>query len=32
MYDHGGTSDRDATKELPTPTVDDSGKVNIGKI
>ena len=32
MYDHGGTSVRDVIKRLPTPTVDDSGKVSIGKI
>ena len=31
LYDHEGTSDRDITKRLPTPTVDDSGKVSIGK-
>ena len=32
LYDHGGSSDPDVTKELPTPTVNDSGKVSIGKI
>ena len=32
LYDHGGTSDQDITKGLPTPTIDDSGKVSIGKI
>ena len=32
LYDHGGTSDQDAIKGLPTPTIDDSGKVSIGKI
>ena len=32
LYDHRGTSDRDVTKGLPTPTVDDNGKVSITKI
>ena len=32
LYDHGGTSDWDIIKGLPTPTVDDSGKVSIEKI
>ena len=32
LYDHGGTSDRNATKWLPTPTMDDSGKVSIEKV
>ena len=32
LYDHGRTSDQDVTKRLPTPTVDDSGKVNIEKV
>ena len=32
LYDHGGTSDQDYTQWLPTPTVDDNGKVNIRKI
>ena len=32
LYDHGGTSDQDVTKGLPTPTVDDSEKVSIKKI
>ena len=32
LYDHGGTSDQNATKGLPTLTIDDSGKVSIRKI
>ena len=32
LHDHGETSDWDVTKELPTPTMTDSGKVNIEKI
>ena len=32
LYDHGETSDWDVTKGLPTPIVDDSGKVSIEKI
>ena len=32
LYNHGGTSDWDAIKRLLTPTIDDNGKVNIGKI
>ena len=32
LYDHRGTSDRDVTKGLPTPTVGDNGKVSITKI
>ena len=25
LYDHGGTTDRDVTKGLPTPIINDSG-------
>ena len=32
LYDHGGISDQDVRKGLPTPTVDDNGKVSIRKI
>ena len=32
LYDHGETSDWDVIEGLPTPTIDDSRKVNIGKI
>ena len=32
LYDHGGTSDWDVIEGLPTPTIDDNRKVNIGKI
>ena len=32
LYDRGGTSDRDVTKGLLTPIVDDSEKVSIGEI
>ena len=32
LYDNEGTNDRDITKGLPTPTIEDSGKVSIRKI
>ena len=32
LYDNEGTNDRDITKGLTTPTIEDSGKVSIRKI
>ena len=32
LYDNEGTNDQDITKGLPTPTIEDSGKVSIRKI
>ena len=32
LYNHGGTTDWDITKGLPTPTVNDSGKISIEEV
>ena len=32
LYDHGGITDWDITKGLPTSTVNDSGKISVGEV